>query len=56
MQLTFEVKEKKGTTAATTVHQAFVLLVHEASKREIIYVAEPEKTSKVYTFDLVDFY
>ena len=48
LQLNFQLK------GATTVHQAFVLLVHEPSGREIVYVAEPESgASKQYKFDLV---
>lgn len=50
LQLNFQLK------GAITVHQAFVLLVHEPSSREIIYVAEPEPgASKQYKFDLVWF-
>lgn len=51
VQLTFLVKDK-STAATLTPHQAFVLLVHQPSQREIIYVAEPDKQSKLYTFSL----
>lgn len=51
IQLKFAVKDKKAATAMI-VHQAFVALVHAESQREVIYVAEPDKTSKLYTFEL----
>ncbi|KAI1723438.1 oligosaccharyltransferase subunit ribophorin II domain-containing protein [Ditylenchus destructor] len=51
IQLKFVVKDKKGGVALT-VHQAFVALVHVESQREVIYVAESDKTTKAYTFDL----
>jgi len=35
-----------------SVHQAFVIFVHESTKQEIAYVAEPEATTSGYTFDL----
>lgn len=54
IQLKFVVKDKKGGVALT-VHQAFVALVHVESQREVIYVAESDKTTKAYTFDLVSY-
>jgi oligosaccharyltransferase complex subunit delta (ribophorin II) len=51
VKMQFSVKEKK-TNAQTNVHQAFVVLTHADTKREIVYIAESDKISNVYTFDL----
>lgn len=51
IQLKFIVKDKKANTAVN-VHQAFAVLVHAESQREVIYVAEPDKTTKAYNFEL----
>lgn len=48
----FVVKDK-NSKAPMPVHQSFIAFVHEESQREVIYVAEPDKTSHLYTFDLV---
>jgi oligosaccharyltransferase complex subunit delta (ribophorin II) len=47
----FDVKDKTSGTPLV-VHQAFVVFVHDGTKREIVYVAEPSSTSKQYAFDL----
>lgn len=49
--LRFMVKET-ASGSATTLHQAFVRVTHQASNREIIFVAEPDNT-KLYKFDMV---
>ncbi|KAH7727942.1 Dolichyl-diphosphooligosaccharide--protein glycosyltransferase subunit 2 [Aphelenchoides avenae] len=50
VQLKFAVKDAQN--AGITVHQAFVALVHKDTQREVIYVAEPAKETKLYTFEL----
>ncbi|KAH7718717.1 ribophorin II [Aphelenchoides avenae] len=51
IQLKFLVKDK-ATGVPRAVHQAFVALVNEKTRQEVIYVAEPEATTKLYTFEL----
>uniref|UniRef100_A0A915DKM2 Dolichyl-diphosphooligosaccharide--protein glycosyltransferase subunit 2 n=1 Tax=Ditylenchus dipsaci TaxID=166011 RepID=A0A915DKM2_9BILA len=51
IQLKFTVKDRKATTPIN-VHQAFVVMVHGDSQREVIYVAEPDQTTKAYNFEL----
>uniref|UniRef100_A0A7E4VHH0 Dolichyl-diphosphooligosaccharide--protein glycosyltransferase subunit 2 n=1 Tax=Panagrellus redivivus TaxID=6233 RepID=A0A7E4VHH0_PANRE len=51
IQLKFTVKDSK-TNAATIVQQAFVALVNAESEQEVIFVAEPETASKVYTAEI----
>ena len=41
-----------STGAATRVHQAFVRITHATTKREIIFVAEPD-SGDLYKFDMV---
>lgn len=36
-----------------TVHQAFIIFIHESTKQEVAYVAEPDAQTMEYTFDLV---
>lgn len=50
MQIKFAVVNDKAQPI--TVHQAFVIFVHSATKREVAYVAEPDTQTKIYTFDL----
>lgn len=52
VHLKFSIKDK-NSDSEHIVQQAFVALIHTTTKQEIIYVAEPEKNSKVYSFDLV---
>jgi len=52
LKLKFVIKDKK-TNSPVTVHQAFVLLVHGESGREIVYLAkQADRTTMVYTFEL----
>jgi oligosaccharyltransferase complex subunit delta (ribophorin II) len=50
VQLKFNVIDNNNKEI--TVHQAFVALIHAETGREVVYVAEPDKTSKQYTFEL----
>ncbi|KAI6179643.1 Dolichyl-diphosphooligosaccharide--protein glycosyltransferase subunit 2 [Aphelenchoides besseyi] len=50
LQIKFTVVDEKSQPLI--VHQAFVIFVHEKTKQEVAYVAEPDAQSKVYTFDL----
>lgn len=56
MLLKFTVKDQNANKFFK-VHQAFVALVHGETRRELIYIAEPEATSNEakYVFDLVCF-
>lgn len=51
LQLKFKIVDDKAQ--AVTVHQAFVIFVHGATKQEVAYVAEADAQTKQYTFDLV---
>jgi len=48
--LTFDVVDPAGGNLL--VHQAFVRIAHKASKAEIIYVAEADRRTKQYKFEL----
>lgn len=52
LQFKFSVVDEKSQPV--TVHQAFVIFIHEKTKQEIAYVAEPDTQTKGYTFDLVN--
>jgi len=53
VQLKFDAKNKKSGSESVTLQQTFVAVTHQPSGREIIYVAEADKTTKTYTFELV---
>jgi len=50
VSLTFDVVDPAGKNIL--VHQAFVKVANKASKAEIIYVAEADRRTKMYKFDL----
>jgi len=52
VQLKFDAKNKKASGESVILQQTFVAVTHQPSGREIIYVAEADKTTKTYTFEL----
>jgi hypothetical protein len=52
LHVKFSVKDQSANKLIT-VHQAFAVLVHGETNREVIYVAEADATSKAYLFELV---
>lgn len=55
VHLKFSIKDK-NSNSERVVQQAFVAFIHTTTKQEIIYVTEPDKNTKVYTFDLVNIF
>jgi oligosaccharyltransferase complex subunit delta (ribophorin II) len=51
LHVKFSVKDQSANKLIT-VHQAFAVLVHDKTNREVIYVAEADATSKAYLFEL----